>query len=174
MFNLEFDFGVPFYKGENGTFSGYLGLGDSLWQRNLSAYREEYSWLFLPVGVRYEGKLSPVLDFGIDITAKIPFHGSIKAYLSDISPAYSDGSGLLGTDRIGVRLQLPFIYHSEESLKWIFTPWFEYSGFTRGSDFPVEDNNGNPIVVNGAAQIAHEPPSQAYRFGLLFAGEYRF
>lgn len=174
MFNLEFDFGMPFYKGETGTFSGYFGLGDSLWRRDLSAYREEYSWLFLPVGVRYDAKLGPKLEFSADLAAKIPFHGSIKAYLSDISPNYSDGSGLLGTDRIGVRLQLPITYRSEAFLKWIVTPWFEYSGFTRGTDFPVEDNNGNPIVLNGDAQIAHEPPSQTYRFGLLFSGEYQF
>ena len=174
MLNAEIDFGMPFYKGESGSVSGYLGLGDSFWRRDLSAYREEYSWLFLPVGVRYETTLRPAVDVAVDLALKIPFHGSIEAYLSDISPSYSNGSGLLGTDRIGVRLQVPVTFHTEGSVHWVVTPWFEYSGFTRGSDFPVEDNNGNPIVVDGAAQVAHEPASQAYRFGLNAAALVRF
>lgn len=132
-----------------GTIHGYAGLGYHSWSRDIrgfGGYGERYSWFYIPFGARYHVDLSSRFDVMLDATVKIPFGGNINVYLSDLSPAFQDASGSLGS-RVGYKVALPFTYNPSYRFGIQVVPWIEYVGIGEGDAFTVFASNGQPVMV---------------------------
>lgn len=164
IFNLEGDFVfnlVPnAYTANN--WKGYVGLGTRSWNRGSSggpgSYSEEYSWLYLPLGIRYETRLSEKLTAAVDGSLKLMFGGHIKANLSELDSSLNNPEMSLGS-QAGYKLQVPLDYQFAEKFHVVFSPWFEYSA--------IGKSNSAEVLINGEStgRAVEEPDSKTYQYG---------
>jgi hypothetical protein len=164
----EFDYGLavtPWLK-------PYVGLGGRYWIRGASTVingvaspSEHYAWLYLPLGLRYEGR-SGLWSFAADVSLRWMFLGSIAVEFSEIDSSYEDSSGSLG-GAVGGRAELPIRRQFSEHYSAQLVPWFEYSAIGKGSVFD--------IIQNGSVtDQGYEPASRTYQFGARAGVVYEF
>lgn len=128
----------------------YVGYGYRYWRRDLG-YFDDYSWQYVPVGIRYwieqEGFPNWAFDFSVTpvVGARfkvIPFNGQ-------------DSSGTL-VNETGVKLAIPIEWKFTENFFATTTPWASYNSFGHSG-----------VIYNSAisTQPLAEPNSQTLQFG---------
>ncbi len=135
----------------------YVGYGYDYWRRNGGNYYDDYTWNYLPVGIRAWLSQSNIVDVGADISI-IP---TLNADFKVIPFNGQDSSGALGSS-IGMRLSIPVRWTLSDNLIFTTTPWLEYRRFGHSG-----------VVYNSAISPGPlaEPDSQTVQIGAeLLAG----
>ncbi|HIJ80037.1 MAG: hypothetical protein OEY01_16345 [Desulfobulbaceae bacterium] len=157
------------------TFKGYVdvtaytGVGYRYWDRGdiggPGSYSEEYSWGYLPVGVRTDYKITDKLSGAVDISAHYMFGGRIKVLFSEYDPTYNNGKADLG-NKMGWKVEAPVQYRFTPKWSFVATPWFEFSKIGRGDNFILTD--GSTVL------IAYEPASETKQYGVTLGFKAHF
>lgn len=148
---------------------GLAGVGYRLWRRGpndyAGSYREEYSWVYFPLGIRWELTVSERLAIALETSVRFPVGGRLRAFLSDYDPRLNDETAPLES-RAGYRIELPVAMRvplgAEYQLTFVVAPFVEYQSIGRSPAFPVY---GNGAIVG----YAHEPNSRTYLYGARLA-----
>jgi opacity protein-like surface antigen len=146
-------------------FHPYAGIGFRYWQRGdgaaneqgIVSYREDYSWFYLPVGLRLQTDVTSRLNVALDAAALFMFAGHISVHLSDVDPTFNDPDADLGS-KTGYRVRLPATYRISGGLGVTLAPWYEYSAIGRSGVFALTQNGS--IVGTGV-----EPDSRTHQYG---------
>jgi hypothetical protein len=177
FFRAEADYGINLTCLSRDTNPGcvklYFGLGARLWTRgestitgNVASPAEDYSWLYLPLGVRYEKQWDDNWSFALDASLRWTFLGNIVVRFTDLGLADNDGEGSLGS-KLGERLELSVRRKVSDTLSFEVVPWFEYSAIGQGSIFD--------IYVNGELKDQGlEPASRTYQYGARLGFVYAY
>ncbi len=146
----------------------YVGYGYRVWTRQLAnhddlqGYREDYSWSFLPVGVKAEMAIGRRWSVGLDMAMHIMLAGNIFIELA----AYKKPTLTLG-NRMGWYASVPVEYMISSSWGVSGSFWYEYSA--------IGKSNESPHVMNGAQEIwIYEPSSRTHQFGFGLTVFFRF
>lgn len=173
LFRVEADIGYTFQSG-NALFSPYAGLGYRYWKRgeskvlnSVAFVREDYYWLYVPVGLRAVFPVGERMTLEPDAGARLMFHGRMKAYLTDIDPNYgSDPVFDLG-NKPGFFFAAPIRYRFNRNWSAALTPWYEYSTIGRSGDETVRYGPSSTMSF-------YEPSSRTHQFGLNIGAGYFF
>ncbi len=162
FFNLEGDLIQTFSAAnENTSFlKGYAGLGIHTWERVLGGaggYTEQYSWVYLPIGIQFVQRASENFTLTLDGSIKLMFGGYLRANLSQASSNYNDVEMKLG-DKPGFKFQAPLDYRFASNYHFIATPWYEYSEIGKSDSVLGGISSSGPILVS-------EPNSKTTSFG---------
>lgn len=157
-----------FDTGETSWIEGYADLGFAFWKRGefqivngITSYREDYAWLFAPLGIRWCLQFGDAVLLKFDVALKPAFLGAMKAYLVESGIATGDPTFDLGP-RFGYRGQLDVgIRLSPSAWLWL-SPWTEYSAIGQ---------SGNVTFTNGGAIF--EPSSSTIQYGATAGVEWR-
>ena len=159
LFNIESDIVGNLVTVRSGSqyIKGYTGIGYHSWTRDIAGdagYREEYSWAYIPLGLRYENTIDNHWGFAVDasirpmVTGNIIIHDSANGNLSmDLGqkPAY--------------RLQVPVNYQIDKRVSFMFMPWMEFSS--------IGKSNSVDILFEGRKGFMYEPDSRTQQFGTM-------
>lgn len=167
---LEFDAGWVFHKigGSLIDLIPYTGYGYRFWRREISThntlqgYREDYSWSYLPLGLRGELAIDRHWSIGLDVAMRIMVSGQIFIAL----PQYNSPTLTLG-NRPSWHIAIPVEYASASSWGAGLTLWYEYSAIDRS-------NNSPNVIIGRQYHNIYEPASGTHQFGLAFTGTYHF
>ena len=122
---MDAQFLTNLYYFKSIELSTYAGVGYHKWDRGVcmanggSGYTENYSWGYIPVGVRREFMLTNELSIEPDLSYRFMFAGQIKI-------PYYNANWSLG-NKFGVNFQAPIQYRFDESFSGLITPWIDYS-----------------------------------------------
>ncbi|MEI6286140.1 MAG: hypothetical protein WCP79_06510 [Bacillota bacterium] len=118
----------------------YAGIGYHKWDRGVynppgdNKFVENYSWGYIPVGVRREFMLTNELSIEPDVSYRFMFAGQI-------SIPYYNANWNLG-NKFGVNFQAPIQYRFDESFSGLITPWIDYSEIgASGNIVPYEPSS---------------------------------
>lgn len=164
IYNLEGNVGMNLsdQSESKGQILGYTGLGFHFWRRDLSGsnggFLEDYSWWYLPAGIRYRMDNGNGTRFGIDTTAKLIFGGNTRAYLSDVSNAQDIdlplGVSWGGKASIFVERKLT------SSSRLRLSPFYEYTTLKESPVIEILTSSGQPTGLG-----AREPSSRTHQYG---------
>jgi len=165
ILQVEADAGVIFDVTTNFHLIPYTGLGFKYWQRGeaqttnrVASYREDYSWAYVPVGVKFSVPIAKNWNLGGTAAAHIMFAGKMTAKMSDAIPGWSDMSFDLGA-KMGWYFDLPLTYRASRDVCVSVTPFYEVSSIGKSNEVPA--------VVNGVnIGTAYEPASNTKQYGL--------
>ena len=130
----------------------YAGIGYHTWDRGVcmanggSGYTENYSWGYIPVGIRREFQLTKELSVEPDLSYRFMFVGQMAI------PTYN-ASMTLG-NKFGINFQAPFQYRFDEAFSGLITPWIDYSEI------------GQSNVVSSSIGNLYEPDSLTWQYGV--------
>ena len=116
---------MDIYTIKNWQTELYLGVGYHSWERGVcmasssGGYTENYSWGYMPIGLRRRLDLSDNLSIEPDLSGRIMFAGQIAI------PAYNANLNL--GNRFGVDFRAPIEYRIDEMFSALITPWIDYS-----------------------------------------------
>ncbi|HBF38593.1 MAG TPA: hypothetical protein DDW50_14900 [Firmicutes bacterium] len=151
--SIELDYGFPI--AENTYF--LIGLGYHYWDRVLSEDQDEkYSWLYIPIGFRWEHSFNKQLDAAIEVTAKFMMAGQMTSTITD----YQDFTVDLG-NKPGYKIDLPLTYHFNSNWALAITPWYEYSSIGESNMVQWYYANGFPTGYE-----VYEPDSSTKQNGI--------
>ncbi|MDQ7780060.1 MAG: autotransporter domain-containing protein [Planctomycetota bacterium] len=169
MITVESNIGYTFKPGDL-HITPYTGLGYRYWDRDLgnlgNPFSEEYSWWFVPLGVRADWLASEDLTIALDVSVNFMFAGNIAVNLSEADPLFDDEESDLG-NKDGWKVELPVTYRFDEQWALVVTPWYEYSEIGKGDEFTVM-YGGVPVG------IGWEPASETEQYGVYLGIEFRF
>jgi len=167
LIEIEGDVGMPFLESESFAIKGYSGLGFHSWRRGetgvangVAVLREDYSWLVLPVGVRFEASLADAVKLSFDASARLSSNGSLDIKFSEYDDSLEDAHVDLGA-KIGYRFQLPFEIALARSVSLVTTPWYEYSAIGESNTTEVKLADGS-----GTGNFILEPSSHTKQAGI--------
>jgi hypothetical protein len=128
----------------------YTGLGFHYWSRKVAqssdaGLREDYQWIYLPIGVRSEHSIGKDWKIETDLSLLIPFWGTMR--IERVEDAKVD----LGTE-LGFRAELPVSMPLSEAMRGIVMPWYQYSAIGQSN-------------VHERYKF-YEPASKTYEYGL--------
>ena len=141
-------------------FSVYAGYGWRQWNRFLAGnpgYREIYSWSYNPIGTQFWYR-GDSFDFGLDVSERPSFNGSIKVITSQTYAGGADSEMTLG-NRIGYRIALPVVWR-EDFVSISVTPWFEHSAIGESNEVT------NTTLAPHPGEVIYEPNSHTNQYGL--------
>lgn len=165
----EGNIGYTFIRQEGFDLTAYTGLGYRYWERGVGGqapYSEEYSWKYVPVGLRAGYRFSDRWDGALDLSARIMLDGEIKVNLSDIDPLLNNPKEDLG-NKTGWKVEAPFYYKLTSPWSLVFTPWYEYSAIGKSDDFLIT-YAGTPVA------LGYEPESRTNQYGVNMGVKLRF
>ncbi len=134
----------------------YGGVGYHRWERQLASYIENYSWGYVPLGLRFS--FDPNLDcsFAVDVGAEFMFSGTIE-----IPPGgafITHGQAPLG-NRTGWHIKGDLIYEPSESMSIQISPWYRYFAIGQSEPFSLTTFESKKMTV-------YEPDSATHQFGV--------
>lgn len=164
---LEFqtDFLLTSSAGRDFTLYGFSGLGYHFWGRGKTqvingalSIREDYSWLYLPLGVKLNQDMGSFF-LGANALGRIPFLGRMTVRFSEVDSDLQNGTVNLGS-KPGARLELPAGYNLSRVASLTLTPFYEYSAIGESN---VEEIRWADGTSTGSAFL--EPASTTYQYG---------
>jgi len=148
---MDAQFLTNLYYFQDIALATYAGIGYHTWDRGVctasggSGYTENYSWGYIPVGVRREFMLTDELSIEPDLSYRFMFAGQMAI------PSFN-ASMTLG-NKFGVNLQAPIQYRFDESFSGLITPWIDYSEI------------GQSDTVPSTQGLIYEPNSRTWQYG---------
>ncbi len=144
----------------------FTGLGFHYWNRYLSGgsgYREIYSWLYLPLGLRFEQELNELWKLQAELSYQVMFAGKLLVITSETNPG-GDDSSLDLASRPGLRARAALERSLSPQFSLSAQLWFEASKI----------GQSNEVFNASFAGLIHEPSSQTTQSGLSLAAIYKF
>ena len=144
---LEWDFGYTFENvwKSNVDLTPYSGLGYRFWDRGLQGgfpFNEEYSWNYLPLGLRADYSITRQWSIALDLSARLMFNGEIK-----IDKVLFESAGQffvirdveldLG-NKVGYKIQAPIRFEISKKTAFVINPWYERSAIGKSNVFVLE------------------------------------
>lgn len=140
------------------TLIAYTGLGYRYWERGLGGqlpYTEDYSWKYLPIGIRTEYRINDKWSGAVDASARIMMDGEMKIkILGSNNPSVTLGN------KTGWSIEAPFYYNLSASRSVFIAPWYEYSAIGRSNTVVLATSTGTPVAS------VYEPASTTYQYGI--------
>lgn len=166
FFRFEWDVGYTFNAGKAFWLAPYTGYGYRYWERGEAkitstylSYREEYTWHYIPLGVKAGFQVDNRWTIGGDVGARFMFGGKMTAYFSEVPSALSDLTFHLG-NKAGWFAEMPIRYKFSKDWSLVGTPWYEYSRI--GKSNKVGDRR------------AYEPASTTKQYGIKIGMNFSF
>ncbi len=167
---FECDAGYVFHGIGNSSIDviPYTGYGYRFWRRDLSGhndlmgYTEDYSWSYLPIGVKGELRIGRYWLVGLDMALRVILSGNIYIRLEQ----YDNPTLTLG-NLPGWYVAAPVEYRTASGWGAGVTFWYEYSAIDRSNDSPH-------VILGGQEAWIYEPASRTHQFGFMFTGLYSF
>ncbi len=157
FFKFEGNIGYNLPAGDRASLIPFTGYGYRYWERgqtrttpSFSEVQEDYSWSYIPVGIRLDYTATDKLSLGLAAQANFMFNGKMRI------PAY-DADFDLG-NKVGFYVEAPIRYHLTYNWFLSLTPWYEYSQI------------GQSNVVIGL----YEPSSRTHWYGFNVGAGYSF
>ena len=173
LFKFEAHFGYVLQPEDHFQLIPYIGLGHRYWLRGKAkitptfrSFEEEYSWSYLPVGLKADYTLNRQWSIGATLGANIMFNGKMTARLSHVLAGANDPEFDLG-NKVGYYAEMPVTYTFARNWALVGTPWYEYSQIGRSNTLNIIQNN---TIVG----FAFEPPSRTHQYGLKLGFAYTF
>lgn len=173
FFRFEFNLGYSVPWGE-WLIVPYTGYGYRYWKRGdsetdgmVAFVREDYSWHYIPVGIRAFIPLGERLSIEPHAAARFMFGGKMTAYLTDIDPNYSDDPTFNLGNKPGWYVEMPLRYALDGNWSLALTPWYEYSAIGKSG---VERVRYGQSMVRGF----YEPSSTTHQYGFNLGVGYSF
>jgi hypothetical protein len=171
FFNLEVDGGkslITVFSDSTDIFI-YVGSEFRVWYRNLENPAEVYKLFSFPVGLRFEPAKVKTGSFGADCSLRPMLLGSVDVNYSQ-STGY-DPQTVLVTFGMGFKLEFSYYLFSDETFKFLLSPYFETFDIGQGAVVLVT-SNGQQVMKNGGALGISEPSSHTIEYGLNAAFEF--
>ncbi len=142
----------------------YIGLGYRYLNNDLSVhpggYERESNYIYSPVGVRYDAKLSNGWSFGANAEYNIFWRGKQISHLSDIHPGFNVVENRQ-RDGYGLRASVEFAKKTG-SVELALTPFIKY--------WNIGDSDRADLTFNGViVGTAWEPKNRSTEIGLGLA-----
>jgi hypothetical protein len=147
----------------------YTGFGYRYWHRGLDGqfpYSEEYSWMYVPVGLRGTFRISQKWTGAVDIALWIMFDGDIKVNFSDLDPNFNNPKKSLGND-LGWKIEVPIDYMFLEHWSLEFAPAYENYSFGKSDPFTIT-YAGVPVLSG------YEPDSRTNIYSMRLGVKFQF
>jgi len=156
-------FGYTFnkYRRIKINFTPYTGLGYHYWNRKTRSpnpYSENYSWKYIPIGLRTCYYFNKKINIELNISVKIMFMGIVGVNFKDIDDKFDNVDLSLG-NKPGFRIQSPFNYLF--STRWFLclSPFYEYSAIGKSNTETI-NFDGKPFWD------VYEPSSRTHQSGV--------
>ena len=167
---FEVDAGFTFYRigGSSLDLTPYSGYGYRFWRRDISnhndlqGYREEYSWSYIPVGLKSRLAFDRHWSLALDAACRIMVSGSIAIAL----PQFDSPTLTLG-NKVGWQVALPVEYTSRDFWGLAVTFWYEYSAIG-------QSNNSPEVILGQQYAYIYEPASRTQQYGVTLTGSFVF
>ena len=150
----------------------YAGLGYRMWERedsdinSTAPYKEEYTWWYLPLGVRLDVPLTNDFTVGLDASVRIAFAGQLQIDFTYDPTLQSDDLSL--GSRIGYKFQAPMNYQFTPAFSVTLNPWYEFvrigSSAWENVYRVAVDSEGN--AVREHVTDVKEPSSDTHEYGV--------
>lgn len=170
LFRVEANIGYTFGSG-NVVFSPYTGFGYRFWKRgdsqivnSVAFVREDYQWMYIPVGLRAVIPVGESVSIEPNGGARFMFWGRMTAYLTDIGFG-SDPTFDLG-NKPGYFAEIPIRYRLSRNWSLSLTPWYEYSAIGQSDIVSVRIG---PFIDSFI-----EPSSRTHQYGFNIGAGYSF
>lgn len=167
---FELDAGYIFHRILNSPvdITPYTGYGYRFWRRelsshnNLEGYTEDYSWGYIPIGVKGMYALAREWSVGLEMALRIMVSGSILIGLEQ----YNSPTLTLGK-RLSFFLALPVEFRTQSGWGAGLSFWYEHSGIDQSNKSPA-------VIINRQESTIYEPPSSTNQFGFALTGSFAF
>lgn len=173
FFKFEWNIGYPFQVTENFRLIPFVGYGYRYWLRGkpmatatFRTFEEEYSWSYVPIGLKAECDLGNRWSVGATLAVNLMFNGKMEARFSQVLAGANDLEFDLG-NRPGFYAELPVTYRFTKNWAVVGTPWYEHSEIGRSNTLDIVQNNA---IVG----FAFEPASRTHQYGFRLAASYSF
>jgi len=171
LFRAEANIGYTFAWG-NFSVSPFTGYGYRYWRRGDSKVinsvmyvREDYDWMYIPVGLRVVAPVGEKLTLEPNFGARFMLNGRMKLRLTDFG--YDNDPRVDLGNRIGYFIDIPIRYYLSRNWSLSLTPWYEYNS--------IGESNWEPAVMGGAiVGYISEPSSRTHQYGFNIGAGYSF
>ena len=165
LFRFEANIGYALKIKNDFLIIPYTGYGYRYWTRGEGkntatyiSYKEEYSWSYVPVGIKADYQINNKWSLGATLAAHIMFSGKMKAYPGDVIAGFRNLDFDLG-NQVGYYVDIPVTYRLTANWSAVLTPWYEYSAIG-------QSNTVNVTYNNNVIGRAYEPASTTHQFGV--------
>jgi hypothetical protein len=164
FFKFEGDIGYTNAINEKLLLIPYTGYGYRYWRRGETEtisgaqfIKEQYTWSYIPVGVRVDYKMDEKWTIGANAAVHFMFGGIMTAYFSEVNSALPDVDFDLG-NKPAYYFEMPVSYKYDQNWSFMGTFWYEYSEI------------GKSDIVYGL----YEPDSKTNQYGFSLGVAYSF
>lgn len=161
---VELNLGYTFKGQMPLSLTPFVGLGYRFWMRDLGGYKEDYSWFYIPLGLRVAWAPHERISMALNAAVNFMFDGEMTVYDWD----YKDTTVELD-DKIGYAVELPVTFNLARHWSIVMTPWYEYSKIGQSAYEPIFYKDG---TYTGYA--LREPSSRTHQYGLRAGVEFVF
>ncbi|HOD36747.1 MAG TPA: hypothetical protein PLR20_13110 [Syntrophales bacterium] len=161
---FELDLGYTFKGRMPLSLTPYVGIGYRFWERDLGGYKEDYSWFYLPLGLRAAWAPHERISVALNAAVNFMFDGEMDVY----DWAYEDMTVELD-DKIGCSVELPVTFNLARHWAFVMTPWYEYSKIGQSAWEPIFFKDGTYTGF-----VLREPSSRTHQYGLRAGLEFVF
>jgi hypothetical protein len=167
---FELNAGYVFYRlvGTSFDVTPYTGFGYRFWRREIASaegmlgYTEDYSWSYLPIGVKGDLTIDRNLSVGLDMALHVMVSGSIHIGLE----MYKNPTLTLG-NKLGFYVGVPVEYTIATSWALGASMWYEYSAID-------QSEYSEKIIIGNQYGQVYEPASRTHQFGFSVKGMFEF
>lgn len=146
----------------------YTGLGEKNWDRKLEAGEaqmlEQYSWGYIPLGVKKDFKINDKVTASLDLSANVMIGGNIKVHGD--GDANSDYVQMKLGKRMGYKIEAPVSYKLDQKWSAIITPYYEKSAIGKSNLGYISDGTDTFAI--------YEPSSKTNQYGVNVGVKYKF
>jgi hypothetical protein len=147
----------------------YTGLGYRYWNRGLDGqlpYSEEYSWKYIPVGLRGTYRFNEKWTGEVDVALWIMFDADIKVNFSDLDPNFNNPKKSLG-NTLGWKIEAPVNYFFLKHWSLELAPSYEFYSFAKSDPFTFTFA-GVPVLSG------YEPDSRTNIYSMRLGVKFHF
>jgi hypothetical protein len=147
----------------------YTGFGYRYWNRGLGGqlpYSEEYSWKYIPVGLRGTYRISEKWTGEVDVALWIMFDPEIQVNFSDLDPNFNNPKKSLG-NTLGWKIEIPINYMFFNHWSLELAPSYEFYGFGKSDPFTIT-YAGVPVLSG------YEPDSRTNIYSMRLGVKFHF
>jgi hypothetical protein len=147
----------------------YTGFGYRYWNRGLDGqlpYSEEYSWKYIPVGLRGTFRINEKWTGEVNVALWIMFDSEIQVNFSDLDPNFNNPKQSLGND-LGWKIEVPFDYMLLKHWSLELAPSYEFYAFGKSDPFTIT-YAGVPVLSG------YEPDSRTNIYSIRLGVKLQF
>jgi len=165
---VELDLGYTFKGGLPFSFTPYVGIGYRYWMRDLGSLKEDYSWFYIPLGLRVTWAPHQQFSMALNASVNFMFDGEMTVYDWTGASNVADTTVQLD-DKPGYLVELPITFNLARHWAIALIPWYEYSKIGQSPYEPIFYKDGTYTGF-----VLREPSSRTHQYGLRAGVEFVF